>query len=77
MTNTQNEQKIIEKYKYKKGEKLHLDGIYNIQDLGGGKWWKHQSVKNKYTNKHDGMATDMNDDIVITEDIEIEIIITR
>ena len=70
-------EKLTERYTYTKGEKLHLDGIYNIQGLGGGKWWENQSVKDKYTGKYDENSTELNDDIVITEDIEIEIIITR
>lgn len=30
-------------WKFKKGERLHLDAIYNIQGLenGTGKWWEH------------------------------------
>jgi len=29
-----------ETHKFKKGQELHLDEIYNIQALGGGDWWE-------------------------------------
>jgi hypothetical protein len=60
---------IIEKYKYKKGQKLHLDQIYIIQGLGSNDWW--ESLISGSNTKSPS------DDIIITKDIEIEIKITK
>lgn len=47
-------------YSFKKGEKLHLDDIYDIQGVDGGEWWKP--------------TDDSGDEIVITENINIVIV---
>jgi hypothetical protein len=49
-------------YSFCKGEKLHLDDIYMVQGLAGGKWWEP--------------VTDEGDDIVIVENVTIDIITT-
>lgn len=64
-------------YKFKKGEITSLDSIYEIQGLGGGRWWEKVKEKANYVNTTEEQATDMSDDIVIVEDIEIKIIINR
>lgn len=51
---------------FRKGQKLHLDDIYDIQGIGcgpefGGQWWSH-----------DNEATS-GDDITVTRDITIRI----
>ena len=51
-------------YKFKAGQKLSLDDIYDIQGLGGGAWWEH-------------IADDMDGQIVITRDITITIIVEQ
>ncbi len=54
----------IDKRRFKKGQKLHLDTIYDIQGVGDtmpgvGKWWEHKFEDS--------------DDIVVTKNIDIEI----
>lgn len=29
-----------DKYRFKQGDTLHLDDIYNISGLAGGDWWE-------------------------------------
>lgn len=55
--------KEIEIYKFKKGEKVHLDTIYHIQGLSGGQWWQAE--------------VEEGDDLIIQENIEIKIIVKR
>lgn len=50
-------------YAFKKGDKVHLDSIYDVQGLGEGRWWE--------AIEEDG------DDLIIQEDIEITIIIKQ
>lgn len=51
------------KYKFKQGQKLHLDQIYTIQGIenDSGQWWEHDDKDNE------------SDDITVTQDIEITI----
>ena len=49
-------------YKFKKGQEIRLDTIYDIQALGGGDWWKP-------INEEKG-----GEDVIITKTIEITII---
>ena len=62
-----------EKYIFKKGEKTHLDCIYEIQGLAGGKWWEHETIINKDSGIKDDESTEINDNIYITRDIEITV----
>ena len=48
-------------YKFKKGEVIQLDHIYEIQGLAGGDWWTRQD--------------DMDEELTVTRDIEIKIIV--
>ncbi len=48
-----------ETYKYREGQQLHLDEIYEIQGLANGDWWDHD---------HDD-----SDDIHVTRDVTIVI----
>ncbi|MEQ8504639.1 MAG: hypothetical protein RIB80_04885 [Rhodospirillales bacterium] len=57
---------VTETFKFKKGQRLHLDDIYFIQTLGGGDWWQPA----------EGERED-SDNIVCVEDITIEISTTR
>ena len=50
-----------ETYKFKKGDRVHLDTIYTIQGLGDGRWWSKEG------------DDDYSDDCVIVQDIEIKI----
>lgn len=59
----------VEKYKYKKGQKLHLDDIYLIQGLGDGKWW---DASDPHSND-----TEQGEKVTIIEDIEITITIKK
>ena len=54
-----------EKFKFTKGQRIHLDDIYNIQGLGtdDGEWWE--------SDKDDG------DELVVIQDIEIIITIIK
>lgn len=47
---------------FKKGQKLQLDDIYNIQGLAGGDWWRRENLND-----------DCDENIVITRNITIEI----
>lgn len=49
----------IEKYKFKKGQQLHLDEIYTVQGLAGGDWWDAEE--------------DAGDYVIVTRDVSIEI----
>jgi len=50
---------VIEKYSFKKGQRLHLDHIYLIQGIGGNDWWEP--------------IEEGGDNIIITQDIKIKI----
>jgi hypothetical protein len=52
-----------EKYKFKKGQVVSLDQIYTIQGIAQGDWWTHEG---------DELCSD---NVVITRDIEIQIIV--
>ena len=58
--------KKTETYKYKKGQVLDLDEIYNIQGIAGGDWWDAGDLA-------DG---DAGEEVVIVKDITIRITIT-
>lgn len=49
-------------YRFKKGQEVHLDIIYDIQSLCGGDWWDKKN------------DDDMEDWCIINRDITIEII---
>ena len=49
-------------FKYKKGQKLHLDQIYNISGVLETDWWEHID--------EDGCG----DEVLITKDVKITII---
>jgi len=51
----------VENYKFKKGQKFHLDSIYSVQGLGGGDWWEHED------------DCEYSDNVIITKTIEIKI----
>ena len=56
------------KYKFKRGQEIHLDRIYQIQGIGDdipgiGQWWKHK----------DADQGGDSDELIVTQDIEIEI----
>jgi len=56
-----------QKFEFRKGQKLHLDDIYDIQGLAEGDWWEVD-----YTDP--GNNGDENGDfIVITKSIDITI----
>lgn len=55
-----------ETFRFKKGQPIHLDDIYEIQGLAGGQWWQPA----------DGEPED-SDRIVCVEDITIKITVTR
>lgn len=64
--------KHTETHKFRRGQKLHLDSIYNIQGLGceperGGAWWEHTDG--------DGLHGP-GDNITITRDITITITVS-
>jgi hypothetical protein len=59
-----------EKYKFKKGQVLHLDDIYLIQGLGDGKWWDA-------SDPHSENDIDRGEIVTIVEDIEFTIKIKR
>lgn len=59
-----------EVFRFKKGEILSLDKIYIIQGLGGGDWWEKVDGENDY-------ATDVGEEVIITRDIEIKIIVKQ
>ena len=46
-----------EEYNFKKGDKTHLDVIYNVQGIGGSDWWES-----------DDDVSDYGDNITITRD---------
>ena len=58
----------IKTYTFKKGQKLHLDTIYDIQALGNGDWWE------TYDDGCEGWED--GDEIIITRDVKIVIKIT-
>ena len=61
--------KNCQKYKFKKGQELHLDVIYAVQGLCGGDWWEsHVEVGKPPKN---GKAEE---DLIISRDIQFEII---
>lgn len=51
-------------HKFKKGDHIHLDQIYDIQGLGGGDWWES-----------DGTEGEDGDNLIITKDIKITVIV--
>jgi len=51
-------------YKFKKGERLHLDDIYNVQGIGGNDWWDHEDGEESC-------------EIIITRDVHFEITIYK
>lgn len=55
---------VTETHVFKKGERLLLDSIYNIQGLGDGKWWEPDD-------------DDVGENITITKDIKIVIKVTQ
>jgi hypothetical protein len=59
--------KSVKVYTFVKGEQKHLDEIYMIQGLCGGKWWKHRRPGNLL----EGLPSD---EIIITRNITITII---
>ncbi len=50
-----------QKFKFKAGDEYHLDQIYEVQGLCGADWWR-------------GKERDGDDEVIITRDIEFEII---
>lgn len=58
--------KTTNTYKYKKGQEVHLDDIYDISGLAGGDWWAKIKEETQ-------IKTDLSDDCRITRDIEIKI----
>lgn len=56
-------------HEFKKGQKVHLDDIYEIQGLAEGKWWKA-------VDPFDALD-ESEDEVTITEDIKITIIVER
>jgi hypothetical protein len=60
-------------YKFKKGQITVLDNIYAIQSLGSGDWWEKTGND---VDPSDKMGADLGDEIIITRDIEITIIVT-
>lgn len=59
-------------FRFKKGKITSLDQIYIIQGLGGGDWW--EKTGNDVDDKKD---IDLGEEVVITRNIEIEIIIRQ
>ena len=57
-----------ETFRFKKGEKTHLDLIYDIQGLSNGDWWEAPDPLE--------MALD-EEDVTILEDIIIKVTVTR
>ncbi len=51
-------------YRFHKGEVTDLDGIYEIQGLGGGDWWSASDPLD---------GGDCGEVVTITRDIEIKI----
>lgn len=51
-------------YKFKKGDLVRLDDIYEIQALAGGDWWERAP---------DAKDPDSGEDLIITKDVEIRI----
>lgn len=60
------DQRAIETYQYKAGQRIHLDDIYDIMGLAGGRWWVR-----------DNPDDDLCEKLRVVEDITIEIIVTR
>ena len=58
-----------ETHKFKRGQKLHLDDIYDIQGLAGGSWWTGDDP-----NDDDGNQGEL---VEIVEDITITITVSR
>lgn len=58
----------VTKYKFKKGQKVHLDEIYNIQGLAFD-WFTEDFSAHNSKDSRKGMT----DYLVITKDIEFEI----
>lgn len=59
-------------YRFRKGQITHLDHIYKIQGLAGGDWWEKTGGD---VSMPDYMGLGMGDEIIITRDIEITIIV--
>lgn len=59
-------------YKFKKGQVTVLDNIYAIQGLGGGDWWEKTGNDISSSKSYE---IELGDEVVITRDIEITIII--
>lgn len=62
--------KSTETYSFTKGQKVHLDDIYFVSGLAGGDWWDPDKESPTYTGDDGG-----DDDLIITRDINIEIIV--
>jgi hypothetical protein len=56
--------RTVETHEFRKGQKLTLDEIYNIQGLAGGNWWTAPDPA-------DGAANE--EEVTITRDITIRI----
>jgi len=57
---------VRQKYKFKKGQKLHLDQIYMVQGLAVdiiGNWWEYEN------------GLEASNELVVTQNVEFEIII--
>ena len=60
-------------YKFKKGEALSLDQIYDIQGFGGGDWWERTGEDlPSYAKEHD---IDLSETLICTRDIKIIVIV--
>lgn len=59
------EVKITNKYRFHIGEIVSKDAIYLVMGLGGGDWWENVD------------GDDMAENVVITKDVRIDIIITK
>ena len=57
-------------HKFKKGYKLQLEEIMQIQGLAGGLWWQKTGDD---VEPGDPFGADIGDEIIITRDITIEI----
>ena len=61
--------KTTETHKFKRGQKLQLDEIYEISGLAGGKWWTADDP-------HDDGGSG-GEEVEIVEDIAITITVVR
>ena len=58
-----------ETFKFKKGQKLHLDQIWDIMGLAGGNWW--------YADDPADPGGSAGEDVTIIEDITIKVTVDR